>query len=545
MSISFHRYFHNKKGECQRIHLARIAKQFLLVFHYISSNFLAHKKGECQRIHLARIAKQFLLVFHYISSNFLAHKKGECQCIHLARIAKQFLLVFHYISSNFLAHKKGQNQHFALAKKCLASSLSITLAAVLILGNIQTAKALEASTIFQTDKTLKNNASTTILAENEAATENEASSENAAVNITAKAAVLIENNSGRILYEKEKDTELIPASITKIMTLLLIFEALEQKKITLEDSVSVSDYAAQMGGSQVFLEAGETQTVNDMIKCISIASANDAAVAMAEYVAGSEANFVKLMNQKANQLGMKHTNFKNCNGLDDTIESGHYSSAYDVALMSKELVSKYPEIEKYSTVWMDEITHKTRKGESKFGLTNTNKLIRIYNGITGLKTGSTSKAKYCLSATAKRNGVSLTAVIMAAPDPKIRFTEAAALLDYGFATCTNYQERPDDIPLKEQKIAGGIKSTVIPRVEKTFSYTLTGQENADNIVRKISYQKNLKAPIKEGQPIGKVIYSLDGKEVGSLPVLSAETIKKATFLDYLSKVLHRFCLSDT
>jgi len=358
--------------------------------------------------------------------------------------------------------------------------------------------------------------------------------------ITAKAAVLIENKSGKILYEKEKDTELVPASITKIMTLLLIFEALGQKKFSLEDSVPVSEYAAQMGGSQVFLEPGETQTVNDMIKCISIASANDAAVAMAEFVAGSESSFVKKMNQKAEQLGMKHTKFRNCNGLDDSIKSGHFSSAYDVALMSKELITKYPQISNYSTVWMDEITHKTRKGETQFGLTNTNKLIRTYNGITGLKTGSTSKAKYCLSATAERNGVSLTAVVMAAPDHKVRFTQAASLLDYGFANCSNYMEKIDDIPLKKQKVKGATQEYVIPRIEKNFSCTLTGKEDASAIERKISYQKNITAPIKEGQEIGSVTYYLNGEEIGSLPIHSAETIKKATFFDYLFRTLKQF-----
>ena len=365
------------------------------------------------------------------------------------------------------------------------------------------------------------------------------------LDITAKAAVLIENSSGRILYEKEKDKELIPASITKIMTLLLIFDAIEQKKISLEDTVSVSEYAAKMGGSQVYLEPGETQTVHDMIKCISIASANDAATAMAEFIGGSEAAFVKMMNQRAEELGMKHTHFKNCNGLDDTIASGHFSSAYDVALMSRELVTKHPEISEYSTIWMDEITHKTKKGDSQFGLTNTNKLIRTYDGITGLKTGSTSKAKYCLSATAVRNGISLTAVIMAAPEPRIRFSQAAALLDYGFANCTNYKEKADDIPLKEQNVGGGTKAKVIPRIEKNFSYTLTGQESADNIKRKIRYDKKIAAPLKEGQPIGRVVYSLDGKEIGSLPILSAETIKEASFLDYLMKVVRQFCLSGT
>lgn len=363
------------------------------------------------------------------------------------------------------------------------------------------------------------------------------------LDITAKAAVLIENSSGRILYEKQKDKELIPASITKIMTLLLIFDAIDQKKISLEDSVSVSEYAAKMGGSQVYLEPGETQTVHDMIKCISIASANDAATAMAEFIGGSEAAFVKMMNQKAEELGMKHTHFKNCNGLDDTIASGHFSSAYDVALMSRELVTKHPEISEYSTIWMDEITHKTKRGDSQFGLTNTNKLIRTYDGITGLKTGSTSKAKYCLSATAVRNGISLTAVIMAAPEPRIRFSQAAALLDYGFANCTNYKEKAEDIPLKDQNVIGGTKEKVIPRIEKNFSYTLTGQENADNIKRKISYHKKITAPLKEGQPIGSVTYSLDGKEIGSLPILSAETIKAASFIDYLMKVVRQFCLS--
>ena len=204
----------------------------------------------------------------------------------------------------------------------------------------------------------------------------DAGASGSAVNISAKAAVLIEGNTGEIIFEKNKDTELVPASITKIMTLTLIFDAIEQGKISLEDSVTVSEYAASMGGSQVFLEPQETQTVNTMIKCISIASANDAAVAMAEKIAGSEQNFVKMMNQKAKELGMKHTQFKNCSGLDDDIKSGHFSSAYDVALMSRELIMEHPQISDYSTVWMDSITHKTKKGETEFGLTNTNKLVR-------------------------------------------------------------------------------------------------------------------------------------------------------------------------
>ncbi len=367
----------------------------------------------------------------------------------------------------------------------------------------------------------------------------------AGVSILAKAAVLIENNSGRILFEKEKDTELVPASITKIMTLLLIFEALHNKKITLEDSVSTSEFAASMGGSQVFLEPGETQTVDTMIKCISIASANDAAVAMAEYVSGSETEFVKKMNEKAKELGMVHTSFKNCNGLDDSIQSGHYSSAYDVALMSRELVTKYPEISNYSTVWMDEITHTTRKGTSQFGLTNTNKLIRTYNGITGLKTGSTSKAKYCLSATAERNGVSLTAVIMAAPDPKERFAEAAALLDYGFSNCTNYSEKASKIRIKPQKIINGIKDQINSEVARDFSYTLCGNESSDKIEKKIMFLPDIKAPVKKGDEIGSVVYILNGKEIDKIPIKASEDIKEAGYITYFQRLLKRLLMAQS
>ena len=357
------------------------------------------------------------------------------------------------------------------------------------------------------------------------------------ISISAKAAVLIENNTGTILYEKKKDAELIPASITKIMTLLLIFDAIDAGKYKKTDEVTVSEYAAKMGGSQVYLEPGETQTVDTMIKCISIASANDAAVAMAEFTCGSEESFVKQMNKKAKKLGMKHTHFKNCNGLDDSIENGHFSSAYDVALMSQALITKHPEISKYSTTWMDEITHHTRKGDSPFGLTNTNKLVRTYDGITGLKTGSTSKAKYCLSATAERNGISLTAVIMAAPDPKTRFSEAAKLLDYGFANCQTFLDKTSRLKLTEQKVSGGEKEKITPRVEKNFGYTLIGDSKNNKLKRKIYYQKNLKAPIKEGDIIGGVIYYLDGKEIGQLPIRAAENVKKATFQSSFSRLL--------
>lgn len=359
-----------------------------------------------------------------------------------------------------------------------------------------------------------------------------------AVNVTAKAAVLLDGNTGEIIIEKDKDKELVPASITKIMTLNLIFEAIDQGKISLEDEVSVSEYAASMGGSQVFLEPNETQTVNTMIKCISIASANDAAVAMAEKIAGSEQAFVKMMNQKAKELGMKHTQFKNCTGLDDDIKSGHYSSAYDVALMSRELIMKHPQISKYSTVWMDSIIHKTKKGESTFGLTNTNKLVRFYDGITGLKTGSTSKAKYCLSATAKRNGMNLIAVVMAAPDHKVRFSEAQKLLDYGFANCSVYEDDFSKMKWEPVKIKNGMPSSIYVYPKSKFTHTFVKDYDKKKIEKKITYD-TVEAPIRSGQKIGTITYQYEGKDIGSVPLLSCQEVKKAGYTDLLINAFSR------
>ncbi len=364
-----------------------------------------------------------------------------------------------------------------------------------------------------------------------------------AVDISAVSAVLIEGSTGDIIYEKDKDKELVPASITKIMTLTLIFEALDNGKLTLETPVSVSEYAASMGGSQVFLEPNETQTVDTMIKCISIASANDAAVAMAEKIAGSEEAFVKKMNEKAVALGMKHTQFKNCTGLDDNIESGHFSSAYDVALMSRELITKHPEISNYSTVWMDTIIHKTKKGETEFGLTNTNKLVRFYDGITGLKTGSTSKAKYCLSASAHRDDMDLIAVIMAAPDHKKRFSEAQALLDYGFANCHIYRDTDIAQALKPVPVQGGKEDQVVPVPKSTFSYLLKNEDSSAAPTRKISYFDAQKAPLKKGAPVGSVDYYEKDKKIGSVVLAASKDIPAAGFTDYLlaltKKLFHK------
>lgn len=364
-----------------------------------------------------------------------------------------------------------------------------------------------------------------------------------AVDVSAVSAVLIEGSTGDIIYEKDKDKELVPASITKIMTLTLIFEALDNGKLTLETPVSVSEYAASMGGSQVFLEPNETQTVDTMIKCISIASANDAAVAMAEKIAGSEEAFVKKMNEKAVALGMKHTQFKNCTGLDDNIESGHFSSAYDVALMSRELITKHPEISNYSTVWMDTIIHKTKKGESEFGLTNTNKLVRFYDGITGLKTGSTSKAKYCLSASARRDNMDLIAVIMAAPDHKKRFSEAQALLDYGFSNCHLYRDTDITQALKPVPVKGGKEAQVLPVPKSTFSYLLKSDDTAAAPTRKISYFDAQKAPLKKGAPVGSVDYYDNNKKIGSVALVASKDVPAAGFTDYLfaltKKLFHK------
>ena len=273
--------------------------------------------------------------------------------------------------------------------------------------------------------------------------------------ISAPSAILMEASTGQIIYEKNSRMKKVyhRQSVTKVMTLLLIFDALESGQIKLADEVTTSEYAASMGGSQVFLEPGETQTVDTLIKCISVASANDACVSMAEYICGNEEEFVAKMNKRAKDLGMKNTHFVNCNGLD---AEGHLTTARDIALMSKELITTYPQIFDYCNIWMENITHKTQKGESEFGLTNTNKLIRQYEYATGLKTGSTSKAKFCVSATGRKGDIDLIAVIMAADDSKARVRDAITLLNYGFGKCQKYTEKrtKEDITGRSQRRDG-------------------------------------------------------------------------------------------
>lgn len=359
--------------------------------------------------------------------------------------------------------------------------------------------------------------------------------ENSGIELKSPSAILMEASTGQVIYEKDADTSLHPASITKIMTLILIFDAINDGKIGLDDEVTVSEYAASMGGSQVFLEAGEKQTVDTMIKCISMASANDACVAMSEYISGTESAFVAKMNERAMGLGMNNTNFVNCCGLDT---DGHMSTARDIALMSRELITKYPQIHDYSTIWMDTIIHSTRRGDSEFGLTNTNKLIKQYEWATGLKTGSTGLAKCCLSATANKDGIDLIAVIMAAPDSKTRFAEAVNLLNYGFNTCDIYKD--DGMPLLENiRISKGKKDYVNCRYEKEFSYMFINPVNHEDISKELHINENIAAPVNEGDTIGTFDYYYNGEKIGSVNVISSENIEKADFLTQIKKVFGR------
>lgn len=360
-----------------------------------------------------------------------------------------------------------------------------------------------------------------------------------AVTVISEAAVLMEAGTGTVIYEKNQDVRVSPASITKIMTLLLIYDALYNGKIQLTDEVVTSARAKSMGGSQVFLEEGEKQTVETLIKCIVIASGNDASVAMAEYVSGSEEAFVGEMNQKAADLGMNGTHFVDCCGLTDS--NDHYTTAKDVAIMARALITNYPDISQYATIWMENITHVTAKGSSEFGLSNTNKLLKMANNfeVTGLKTGSTAEAGYCFCGTAVKDGLSLIAVVMDAPDYKIRFSEAQQLLNYGFANCSAYR---DDHPLVllPMAIKDGKTESVELMYDGQFSYVALRGENLENIHSKLQLDESLSPPFEAGTKAGRLIYYLDDTEIGEVPVVTKEGIQKAGFSDYLEKVYRNF-----
>lgn len=356
--------------------------------------------------------------------------------------------------------------------------------------------------------------------------------------ISAPSAVLMEASTGKVIYDKNSHEKRHPASVTKVMTLLLIFDALKDGKVKLEDEVTVSQFAASMGGSQVFLEPEEKQTVDTMIKCISVASANDACVAMAEHIWGSEEEFVAKMNERAAGLGMKDTHFVNCNGLDT---DGHMTTAYDIALMSRELITKYPDIHKYCTIWMEDITHTTKKGSSQFTLSNTNKLIKQYQYATGLKTGSTGLAKYCVSATAKKNGIELIAVIMGAPDHKVRFKDATTLLNNGFGKCQLYKDdKPGRLP--QIAVTGGVKDKTTCKYKGSFSYLSTTGEKLSDIKKEVKLGKELKAPVKKGTKIGEVVYKLNGEKIGSVDIVADKNVEKAGFGDFLQKMFKSYLL---
>ena len=361
-----------------------------------------------------------------------------------------------------------------------------------------------------------------------------ATEDTASIGVESPHAVLMEASTGTILYEKDAHVAVPPASVTKIMTMLLIFEALEENKIKPEDMVTVSEKAASMGGSQVFLEPHEQQSVDTMLKCIAVASANDACVAMAEFVSGSEDAFVNKMNERAKELGMKNTVFKNCNGLD---EDGHVISAYDVAVMSRELLVNHPQIHDYCTIWMDTIVHHTAKGSQEFGLSNTNKLIKQYEYSTGLKTGSTSEAGFCVSATAKKGDMELIAVIMKGETSKSRFLDATTLLNYGYA---NYQIYLDTDAQREtlntMTVKSGVETEVPLKYEKDFAFLLMNGESLTSIEKRIQLPEELQAPVEIKQTVGTLEYYHGDKKLGEINIIAEKSVEKAKYSDYVKRV---------
>ena len=362
------------------------------------------------------------------------------------------------------------------------------------------------------------------------AAEDAVTQSSASLDLACKSAILMDAATGTVLYEQNADEALPPASVTKIMTLLLVMEAIDTGAIKLTDMVSTSANAASMGGSQIFLEEGEQMSVEDMVKSVVISSANDAAVALAEFVAGSETAFVKAMNDKARELGMVNTTFENTNGLDDTAKN-HLTSARDIAIMSRELI-KHKKILEYSSIWMDTV----RNG--LFGLTNTNRLVRYYNGCTGLKTGSTSKAGFCVSATAERDGVSLICVIMGAESSDVRNQAATSLLNWGFANYGIFKHTPKE--LDPINVMGGVEGKVALKYEP-FSF-VTEKANVGKIRYKVELPEYVSAPLKKGDKVGEVIFTLDGKEIGRVPVTASDTVTKIGFGEVWRRMLGRFLL---
>ena len=344
--------------------------------------------------------------------------------------------------------------------------------------------------------------------------------------LNAKSAILIEMNSGKVLFEKDADVKMPPASITKVMTLLLVMEAIEAKKFDYNTEVTCSEHAASMGGSQIWLEVGEKMTVDELLRASAIGSANDATCALGELVSGSEEGFVSLMNERAKALSMINTEFKNCSGLD---ADGHLTTARDIAIMSRELL-KHNDITKYTTVWMDSL----RDGKTE--LVNTNKLVRFYDGATGLKTGTTSGAGCCLSASATRDELSLIAVVLGCDTSNNRFQDAKKLLNYGFSNYGNAIIKINQDELPELPVSKGTQSTVTLASEESVSFLVTKGKEGD-IQKSFDLPESLVAPIKAGETVGTITFSLDGKTIGQIPIIASNNIKKMTYLNAVSKVL--------
>lgn len=347
--------------------------------------------------------------------------------------------------------------------------------------------------------------------------------------IDCKSAILMDAATGTVLFEKNADEALPPASVTKVMTLLLVMEAIDGGQLQLSDMVTVSANAASMGGSQVFLKEGETMSVEEMVKCVVIASANDCAVALAEHVAGSEEGFVERMNARAAELGLVNTHFENTNGLDDTVLN-HVTSARDIAVMSAALI-RHPTILKYSGIWMDTIR------DGAFGLTNTNRLVRFYPGCTGLKTGSTAKAGFCVSATAERDGLSLVCVIMGSASRDSRNAAATKLLDFGFANYSAYTAPGEE---REVQVVGGVADRC--RVALGTFSCLVPKGAALRVSVRVELPEQLPAPVAAGDCVGSVVYLLDGTEIGRSDILAMDTCEKMTFSALFRRLLSQFLL---
>lgn len=369
-----------------------------------------------------------------------------------------------------------------------------------------------------------------IFADDAAAPASEGNTAAGGMTLPCASALLMDAATGEVLFEQNADEPLPPASVTKVMTLLLVMEAIDAGKISLSDTVTVSAHAASMGGSQVYLKEGEGMTVEEMVKCVVIASANDCAVALAEYVAGSEENFVAAMNARAAELGMQNTHFENTNGLDDTV-TDHVTSARDIAVMSRQLIS-HPKILEYSGIWMDSIR------DGAFGLTNTNRLVRFYPGCTGLKTGSTARAGFCISATAERDGVSLICVIMKADTRDIRNAAASKLLDYGFANYATYRA---DAGERKIALTGGVSPELRVKWD-AFAATVKKGE-AGQVQANIELPESVAAPVAAGDEVGSVVYTLNGAEIGRVPVTAVEGAERIGFSTLFRRLLSRFLLA--